>query len=89
MISSLEPKGGAPLVVLSFVQQRASFMMMMMSIALPLKFASVHPVLIITLIQYIVQLRHPMPQALSIKLFGQLHGVCRCPVIQSPNQIDK
>lgn len=88
MISSLEPKGGAPLVVLSFAQQRASFMMMM-SIALPLKFASVHPVLIITLIRYTVQLRHLMPQALSIKLFGQLHGVCRCPLVQSPNQFDK
>lgn len=78
MISGLEPKGGAPLVILSFVQQRASFMMMM-SLALPLKFASVHPVLIITPIQYIVQLRHLMPTALSIKLFGQLHGVLLLP----------
>lgn len=51
--------------------------MMMMSIALPSKTVSVHPVLIITPIQYIVQLRHLMPQALSIN------------VVQSLNQFDK
>lgn len=66
--------------------------MMMMSIEIPLKFASVHPVLIIIFnhpVQCTVQLRHLMPQTLSIKLFGQLHGVCRCHVVQSSNQFDK